>query len=90
MWVDNSLDEWPEDDFRIFVGDLGNEVTDGILAATFDRYKSFAKAKVIRDTHNRKSRGYGFVSFIDPFDMLKVCVFTISIGVSRLTDAVFR
>ena len=73
VWVDNSLDEWPEDDFRIFVGDLGNEVTDGILASTFDRYKTFAKAKVVRDGHNRKSKGYGFVSFIDPFDMLKVC-----------------
>ena len=71
VWVDNSLDDWPEDDYRIFVGDLGNEVTDGILAATFDSYKSFAKAKVIRDKHNRKSKGFGFVSFLDPFEMLK-------------------
>jgi len=71
VWVDSSLDEWPEDDYRIFVGDLGNEVTDGILASTFDQYKSFAKAKVVRDKHNRKSKGYGFVSFLDPFEMLK-------------------
>merc|ERR1719334_1280614 len=25
VWVDNSMDEWPQDDFRIFVGDLGND-----------------------------------------------------------------
>jgi hypothetical protein len=27
-WWDASLLEWPENDFRIFVGDLGNEVSD--------------------------------------------------------------
>ncbi len=33
------------DDFRLFCGDLGNEVSDQTLAKTFSRYKSFAKAK---------------------------------------------
>ena len=32
------------------------------------RYKSFAKARVVRDKWSRKSRGYGFVSFLDAFD----------------------
>eukprot|EP00879_Flechtneria_rotunda_P018752 GHRR01019684.1.p1 GENE.GHRR01019684.1~~GHRR01019684.1.p1 ORF type:complete len:134 (+),score=59.73 GHRR01019684.1:47-403(+) len=45
-WVDPSLAEWPENDFRIFVGDLGNEVNDESLAKAFQRYPSFAKAKV--------------------------------------------
>ena len=27
VWTDKTLLEWPEDDFRVFVGDLGNEVT---------------------------------------------------------------
>ena len=25
-WEDKSLEEWPENDYRLFVGDLGNEV----------------------------------------------------------------
>ena len=48
-WVDKSLDDWPENDFRIFCGDLGNEVTDDLLANAFRKYKSFQKAKVIRN-----------------------------------------
>ena len=35
------------DDFRIFCGDLGNEVNDDILARAFSRYPSFLKAKVV-------------------------------------------
>lgn len=38
--------EWPDNDFRIFVGDIGNEVNDDVLAKAFQRYPSFAKAKV--------------------------------------------
>lgn len=36
-WVDASLAEWPENDFRIFVGDLGNEVNDDLLTKSFQR-----------------------------------------------------
>lgn len=45
-WFDPNLVEWPENDFRIFVGDLGNEVTDEILSRAFRQYASFNKAKV--------------------------------------------
>ncbi|KAA8591973.1 hypothetical protein FQN60_017347 [Etheostoma spectabile] len=45
-WEDASLLEWESDDFRIFCGDLGNEVNDDILARAFSRYPSFLKAKV--------------------------------------------
>ena len=31
-WEDQSLHDWPEDDHRIFVGDLGNECNDDLLA----------------------------------------------------------
>jgi RNA recognition motif-containing protein len=79
------LNEWPENDYRIFVGDLGNEVTTDNLAREFQCYPSFAKAKVvlhcrgyppnffqvIREGWNDKSKGYGFVSFLDPFDCAK-------------------
>mmetsp|Transcript_87835 Transcript_87835/g.250248 ORF Transcript_87835/g.250248 Transcript_87835/m.250248 type:complete len:278 (+) Transcript_87835:477-1310(+) len=70
-WEDKSLSEWPENDYRLFVGDLGNEVSDDLLARSFSQYKSFAMAKIIRDKHTMKSKGFGFVSFIDPFDCAK-------------------
>ena len=31
-WEDPTLSEWDAADYRIFCGDLGNEVTDDILA----------------------------------------------------------
>jgi hypothetical protein len=45
-WHDPSLDEWDPNDFRIFVGDLGNEVSDEGLARAFQQYQSLVKAKV--------------------------------------------
>ena len=70
-WKDETLLQWPEDDFRIFVGDLGNEANDDSLSAAFQRYPSFQMARVIRDRQSKKSKGYGFVSFKDPWDMTK-------------------
>jgi hypothetical protein len=46
VWVDDSLQDWPENDFRIFVGDLAKDVTTDMLTKAFQGYKSFAKAKV--------------------------------------------
>jgi RNA recognition motif-containing protein len=59
------------DDFRIFVGDLGNEVSDEMLYKAFIRYSSIQKARIVRDRKSGKSKGYGFVSFKDPQDFLK-------------------
>lgn len=59
------------DDFRLFCGDLGNDVTDELLARTFSRYPSFQKARVVRDRRTMKTRGFGFVSFKDPADFIK-------------------
>ena len=59
------------DDFRIFCGDLGNDVTDEVLIRAFSKYASFVKAKVIRDKRTNKTKGYGFVSFKDPQDFIK-------------------
>eukprot|EP01068_Selenidium_serpulae_P009760 Selendium_serpulae@DN5316_c0_g1_i3.p1 len=71
IWNDPSLDDWPKDDFRIFCGDLGNEVTDEVLADAFRKYKSLQRARVVRDRRTGKSRGYGFVSFAKSEDLLK-------------------
>ena len=66
-WVDPTLAEWPEGDFRLYVTDLGPEATDEMLAALFRRWPSFARARVVRDKHKPdKTKGYGFVSFLDP------------------------
>ena len=58
------------DDFRLFIGDLGNEVNDADLCAPFRQYRSFAKGRVVRDSRTHKSKGYGFVSFLEPMDAL--------------------
>ncbi len=71
VWEDESLKNWDPNDFRLFCGDLGNDVTDEVLMRTFGRYPSFQKAKVIRDKRTNKTRGYGFVSFKDPSDFTK-------------------
>ncbi|XP_022098523.1 RNA-binding protein 42-like isoform X2 [Acanthaster planci] len=71
VWEDDSLAEWDSNDFRIFCGDLGNEVTEDLLAKVFGRYPSFLKAKVVRDKRTSKTKGYGFVSFKDPNDFVQ-------------------
>lgn len=70
-WEDSTLLEFEENDFRLFAGDLGNEVTDEILTKTFSKYPSFLKAKVVRDKRTDKSRGYGFISFAEPDDFAR-------------------
>ncbi|CAI5962246.1 unnamed protein product [Closterium sp. NIES-65] len=44
-WEDPTLTEWPENDHRLFCGDLGNEVNDDVLSKAFQKYASFNKAK---------------------------------------------
>jgi len=70
-WEDPTLEQWPDNDFRLFCGDLGNEVTDDLLKRTFGTYPSYAKAKVVRDKKTGKTKGFGFVSFLDPNDYAK-------------------
>lgn len=71
-WVDPSLDEWPANDFRIFVGNLGTEVTDAVLATAFQRYPSFQRARVVMHRGTGKSRGFGFVSLGDAIEGARV------------------
>ncbi|KAF9346685.1 hypothetical protein BGX34_003716 [Mortierella sp. NVP85] len=71
VWEDSSLLEFDENDFRLFAGDLGNEVTDELLTKTFSKYPSFLKAKVVRDKRTQKTKGYGFISFSEPDDFAR-------------------
>ncbi|KAI3724265.1 hypothetical protein L2E82_36036 [Cichorium intybus] len=68
-WEDPTLAEWPENDFRLFCGDLGNEVNDDVLSKAFSRFPSFNMARVVRDKRTGKTKGYGFVSFNNPTDL---------------------
>nr|XP_018903188.1 PREDICTED: RNA-binding protein 42 [Bemisia tabaci] len=70
-WEDNTLTDWPDDDFRLFCGDLGNDVTDEVLIRAFSKYPSFQRARVVRDRRTNKTKGFGFVSFADPQDFIK-------------------
>ena len=72
--IGNELSEHPSifpDDFRMFCGDLGNEVTDETLTRVFSKFPTFVKAKVVRDKKTNKTKGYGFVSFRDPIDFAR-------------------
>lgn len=71
VWVDPTLADWPANDFRLYVSDLGNEVSDEGLAAPFRAYPSFAMARVVKDKRSMKSKGFGFVSFLDARDALQ-------------------
>ncbi|KAI8007271.1 RNA-binding protein 42 [Camellia lanceoleosa] len=68
-WEDPTLTEWPENDYRLFCGDLGNEVNDDVLSKAFSRFPSFNMARVVRDKRTGKTKGYGFVSFANPLDL---------------------
>jgi len=48
--------------FRLFVGDLSNDVSDDVLANAFNKYTSFTKARVIRDRLSGKVRYLPVVS----------------------------
>lgn len=70
VWEDQTLLEWDSKWFRLFVGDLSNDVSDDVLSNAFNKYPSFTKARVIRDRLSQKAK-YGFVAFSDPEDFLK-------------------
>lgn len=56
--------------FRLFVGNLGQDVTTEMLDKAFRKYHSLTNANVVLDKRTQVSRGYGFVSFKDASDYL--------------------
>ena len=66
------MNDWNDSDFRLFVGNLGREVTTEVLANQFrQRYPSFTKARVVENKMYKGSVGYGFVAFSDPLEGVK-------------------
>jgi RNA recognition motif-containing protein len=66
--IRHSLEDWPANDIRLFVGDIAKEVNESMLLNAFNEYKSCAKVKIIYDKRTGASKGFGFVSFLDAKD----------------------
>ena len=68
-WTDATLSEFPENDYRLFVGNLDKILTEAKLAEAFQsKFPSFAMCRIIYDKVSGESKGYGFVSLMDPKD----------------------
>lgn len=59
------------DDHRIFVGDLGKEVSDDVLTRAFMKFPGFLKAKVVKNSSKGETKGFGFASFATLADMVR-------------------
>jgi hypothetical protein len=71
-WIDPTLNEFPENDFRLFVGNLDSLISEQKLAEAFQsKYPSFAMCRIIYDKLTGESKGYAFVSVMDPKDCAK-------------------
>lgn len=58
--------------WRLFVGNLGPEVSETLLYSFFhSTYPSTSKALIIRDPKSQKSKGYGFVAFAEGKEFLR-------------------
>lgn len=58
--------------WRLFVGNLGPEVSDSLLLNTFkNAYPSTSKVLLVRDWKTQKSKGYAFVAFADGKEFLR-------------------
>lgn len=53
---------------HIFVGDLSPEIDNKALREAFATFGEISDCKVIRDLQSQKSKGYGFVSFVNKED----------------------
>ena len=65
-------DHFDPSHWRLFVGNLGPEVTESLLLTTFKNpYPSTSKILIVRDWKTQKPKGYAFVAFADGKEFLK-------------------
>ena len=50
---------------KVFVGNLSWDTNDDSLNAAFSPFGEITEATVISDRHSGRSRGFGFVTFVD-------------------------
>lgn len=63
IYRDKSLEQWPQHDFRLFIGDLGQHVTDKSLTEALRGWAGFNMARVATDPRSKLCKGFGFASF---------------------------
>lgn len=71
IWHDKTLTEWNPNHFRLFVGNVGNDVDEDLLINTFIKYSSLSKVKIPKDDGKSENKGFAFISFANPDDYLK-------------------
>ena len=71
IWHDKTLTEWDPSHYRLFVGNIGNDVDEDLLINTFIEYPSLSKVKIPRDDVKGENKGFAFISFADADDYLK-------------------
>lgn len=50
---------------KLYVGGLSWNTDDGLLRSTFEKYGELDEVKVISDRETGRSRGFGFVTFVE-------------------------
>ncbi|KAL8447934.1 hypothetical protein Emag_004132 [Eimeria magna] len=63
--------EFNENSGRVFIGGLGDEVTDDVLKEFFSRFGELTSANVMVDRETNRPRGFGFVIYKNPDDAEK-------------------
>lgn len=71
VWHDTTLTDWDPSHFRLFVGNIGNDVDEDLLINTFIKYPSLSKVKVPMNETKTENKGFAFLSFANPDDYLK-------------------
>lgn len=66
-YENSSEDKTPQLDepIQIFIGGLAPQVTEDVLRNYFSEYGELGECRLVVDKHSNKSRGFGFVSFVD-------------------------
>lgn len=70
-WVDKTLEDWDDHDYRVFLGNLAYEVTEEMVKNAFRKFTSIQKVKVVRDKKSELSKGFGFISFLSSDEYLQ-------------------
>lgn len=68
----SSVEEMSHDPGKMFIGGLSWQTTPDKLREYFGKYGEITECMVMRDPVSRRSRGFGFVTYVDPGSMDKV------------------
>uniref|UniRef100_A0A0X3NKB7 RNA-binding protein Musashi homolog Rbp6 n=1 Tax=Schistocephalus solidus TaxID=70667 RepID=A0A0X3NKB7_SCHSO len=64
--IENNFQEFPNEPGKLFIGGLNPSTTIDKLKFYFQKYGEIKNSLIMRDIVTKKSRGFGFVTFVDP------------------------